>query len=272
MKFLLLGDVHANFTSLQWFQKEALKQFPDLDGAIQVGDFGFYPSVIGSPKRLGNENIKFLLPTYVIDGNHEDHSWLNTTAKTKGLWECWRSWHNLFYTPRGVINNFGDSTFAFIGGAMNVDRKQSGHLHLGTNNYLAFEEVYTYADKINKYGGVDVLVTHSNPCSIGLGIEGNPIWADNIKKLICKPFNLPEIPLDDCGDHSHCLLYNLLDKKPKFWFFGHHHATIHKVVNDTEFIGVDTTHANYDYDKIYPFVYDTEMKDYIVGKKIQRIT
>lgn len=269
MKILFVGDVHGRFKALEHFQRESLKQFPDIDCAVQVGDFGFYPDCMDP---LGHK-IKLPLKTYAIDGNHEDHVWLHQIALGKGFWDKWKHHNNICFVRRGEIKEFGSAKFGFLGGAMSVDRNQHGSFKTNTHNWVEFSEAYSFADKMDKYGGVDVLVTHSCPCHIGILLKGDPFFTPELRKRIYKPFRIPHISIEDVGEHALKMMYKMMKRKPPLWIFGHFHIPHEKEIDGIRFLALDKIHLMEDdkWNSVMPFVYDTEVKDFVVGDRIIKL-
>lgn len=256
MKILLVGDSHGQLLYIQ----KLIDENKGIDAVIQVGDFGFYPSVFYRNFELNR--LKFSVPVYAIDGNHEDHTWVH---KNKDLWENWSKNYNLNFVPRGTIMNFGSSIIGFVGGAMNVDRPQEGSINKKTTNYLLHSERKQITKKFNKFGKpFDLMVTHSCPCDRKVYMVGHPMFLPSIFKYITEPFDLDTGPLNDCGERILTNLWDSLEYKPAKWVFGHFHAHQQITVENTDFWCIGCAHPM-DNLRVINYIYDTEKKE-IVAK------
>lgn len=117
----LMGDTHASKKAFALSQQEIM-DFHQYQGeviaTISVGDFGFWPR-----QPLGQEFLDYVgsksevIPTFFIDGNHEDHSLLGHSADDFMMVRP-----NLYYIPRGYAFGFGSIRFLALGGAWSIDR------------------------------------------------------------------------------------------------------------------------------------------------------
>ena len=255
-KILILGDSHGNISFVADAVRNAKISF-DIDYAIQVGDFGFYPVIFKNFDKFG----KFEVPLYVIDGNHENHEWLH---KQKKSWKQWKE-KNLIFCPRGHTIEIDNRLIAFVGGAMNVDRPQQGSIDKRTTNYLLQDEVNEISEKLNESKRVDLMVTHSCPHSVGIGMHGNPLFDYMIERYIIDAFNVSIGPSNDVGEQTLLRLWKQLENKPLNWVFGHFHIHHYSKVEDTEFWCVGSTDHSDNNLYCIPYIYDTE------ENKVQRI-
>ena len=260
MKILICGDVHGRLHCLQWLQSQVKKQIPECETCIQVGDFGFYPRIMDS------FTAKLPMKTYAIDGNHEDHIWLRK-VENKGHWDKWKERNDIWFVDRGEVLEIDGATIGFIGGAMNVDRPNSGSTRLKYNNYVSKGDVKHALSNFNKYM-LDLIIAHSCPTGVGVNIPGEPIFVPGVKQFICDPFQLPMPPLEDSGEHALADLWNGLTHKPSVWMFGHFHKYHQKQVEGTEFVCVGSTDPTTDGYTVMPFIYDTVDKTITVGDKV----
>lgn len=250
-KILILGDSHGNVYDIYVMQKQAIALNIGIDACIQVGDFGFYPQV------FSKFNYKLPLKTYAIDGNHEDHEWLKSQDHAE-----WEKTLNLKYVPRGTVLDIDGSKIGFCGGALNVDRPQEGSTKKRTTNYILNSEVLEVIDAFNKAGQLDLMVTHSCPHSIGIGMTGHPMFFESITKY-CHEKGHETGPNHDCGEQSlHVIWHGLVDK-PASAVFGHFHQRKFKDIGFTEFYCVGSCDGSDGKNYVNPFVYDT------VSKKVE---
>lgn len=153
----ILGDIHGDFRLFE-------RYIPLLDetlaggksvSVIQVGDFGYYPLGNGGKTTLENWP-KTNFPVYFVEGNHSWHPYL------RGLDSPTKLKKNLWYMPRGTIQEIEGYRIGFCGGANSVDMKYQKR-----NGSWFPEEVVTQAD-VDKFNGktVDILITHAPPMNI----------------------------------------------------------------------------------------------------------
>lgn len=262
MKILIAGDSHGRMDSLRHLQSQVMAQIPECTTCIQVGDFGFYPLT------LDVKQDRFPMTTYAIDGNHEDHIWLRKVTDQKK--KDWKDRLNLTYIDRGQVLELGGATIGFLGGAMNVDRPNTGSIRMCYNNYVSDKDVQTAVSNFNKYK-LDLIVTHSCPTGIGVNIRGMECFLPGVEHFITKPFSLPPTPIDDCGEHALTELWHCLSNKPTTWVFGHFHRTHRSMVRNTEFVCVGSSDTTTDNAQILPFIYDTDSKNISIGDKVQHL-
>lgn len=262
-KILLLSDCHGNFSDLIRLQLEVIKTNLGVDLCIQVGDFGFYERCFGTLNKM---NIKkFPLKTFAVQGNHEDHTWLMEQNHKE-----WEEKHNLFFKPKGSIEEIDGNIIAFLGCALNVDRAQEGSTNKRTTNYILDIEIHEALEKFLKYPQLDLMVTHTCPHSIGIGMTGSPIFIESITKF-CHDKGHSTGNIWDCGDGPLTRLYRSLKTagvKIPNWIFGHMHKIHYKMVDDTHFYCLGSSD---DSDGTYikhPFIYDTKTKRIDYHEKI----
>lgn len=260
MKILLAGDVHGRFPYLKLAMSYAKKQVPDLDLCIQVGDFGFYSSIFEAHLR----DYGFPYKVLAIDGNHENHKWLH-----KRMNKEFAASRNLEYIPRGTVMEFDGRKIGFIGGAMNVDRKQEGNVRFGTQNFISKKDVKHALEEFNKHE-LDVIISHSCPHGIGVGVVGHPFFLPTIMEHILIPYNLPATDINDCGEHALKDLWDGLIHKPKHWIFGHFHYIHENTVDGTHFVCIGCTDFtdNERNPSFLPFFYDTIDNQISIGDRV----
>lgn len=244
-KILILGDSHGNIYDIYVLQKQVIALNIGIESCIQVGDFGFYSQV------FDKFNYKLPLKTYAIDGNHEDHAWLK--AQDHGAWD---KNLNLKFVPRGTVLDISGSKIGFCGGALNVDRPQGGSTKNRTTNYILNSEVLESIETFNKAGRLDLMVTHSCPHSIGIGMTGHPMFFESIIKY-CTEKGHDVGPNHDAGDAALREIWQALTVKPGVWAFGHWHQRLCKWVGCTDFYCVGSSDGSDGKNYVNPFVYDT---------------
>jgi len=231
MRILIVGDVHGRFSDLSEFLRQIQSDY-GIDSAIQVGDFGFYRDCMA---LLHLKRIRFPVPLRVIDGNHEDHIWLRRMLMA-GSARKWKEESNLIYQPRSTIERLGASTIGFLGGALHVDRPQQHNLLARFPNYILSHQSKKAAALFNREQP-DLIVTHSCPCGIGIGMLGAPEFASGVTEYI---FNagFDAGPDTDCGETELKKLWDDLKHKPGGWVFGHFHRIHNTVIKGTRFVCV----------------------------------
>jgi hypothetical protein len=231
MRVLIVGDVHGQHQKLAESLRQAQTDFR-IAAAVQVGDFGFYKNLM-MPAR--EESIRFPVPLHVIDGNHEDHPWLRR-ALLLGMARIWRKESNLIYQPRPSVAVIGDSKVGFLGGALHADRPQRHNLFSGFPNYILHRQREHAAGLFNRERP-ELIVTHSCPSRIGIGIQSSAEMQPGVAEHITAAGFDPG-PADDCGEVELGRLWLELAYKPRAWVFGHFHRAHQTTVEGTRFVCV----------------------------------
>ena len=247
-KIILLGDVHGKWEVANKFINYAIQEF-DVAFAIQLGDFGFYKEICAIYK-----SFRFPIPLYVIDGNHEDHSLI-----TDENINYWAKNNNIHFIKRGTVWNLFGCKMGFVGGALNVDRRQYGTPGTSTCNYVTLEEAKEYANVFNAFGKLDFIFAHTCPHSIGVKMVGDSSFTRSIYWNIKQPLGLDTGELTDCGEPALTELWKNLTEKPSHFVFGHFHNYHEKQVRETRFNCIGTV----DYTSglpVIPFIIDTKTK------------
>lgn len=248
MRVLLVGDVHGDFTQLQEYLAQIRSLFR-IGAAIQVGDFGFFEKQF---LILDAKPPRFPVPLHVIDGNHEDHFWLRK-LEDSGVFVKWKEEYNLHYQSRGSVLNLGSSRIGFIGGALNVDQPQRHDPLVGSSNFIRDEDTQRALISFNAVK-CDLIVSHSCPSGIGIGIPGDRSFQQGVVNFVVS-LGLDPGSSEDCGDVQLTTLWSRLNRKPKAWVFGHFHREHESLIDDTFFRCLNRFRNN----QIFPVVFwDTE--------------
>jgi predicted phosphodiesterase len=219
VKVLVIGDTHAAWHRLYDGVQQAFRDH-EVEAAIQVGDFGLFKQF--EPHPLGDAGrFRFPVPLHVIDGNHEDHKWLKSRIET-GVTKKWAEEQNIIVQQRGTIVKLHDITVGFCGGALHADRAQEGSIDRGTTNWVTNREAERAAGTFTDEK-VDLIVTHSCPHSIGIGMIGNPHLTELVERNITRKGH-DAGPISDCGEPGLLRLWARLRHRPKEWVFGHFHT------------------------------------------------
>lgn len=160
---MFLGDCHGD----RGFTKQAINWAADngVDRIVQVGDFGFWPRTNNGQRFLhdvGKHSVQQHVPLYWIDGNHEDHLYLDKMLERRNpdLWFVNYGKYPISYIPRGTVWEWGGMTFGAFGGAFSIDRRARRQ---DSGEYGWFENEMPDPSKIDLLGEVDVLLTHDSP-------------------------------------------------------------------------------------------------------------
>ena len=121
MRILFIGDIHGDIRST-WEMLDAARRELRIGAAVQVGDFGFFPEILGN---LPDDFPRFPVPLYAIDGNHEDHAWLAACRENRTVEEM-EATLDLHYMERGSVTVIGGTRFGFLAGPCTLtDRRSS---------------------------------------------------------------------------------------------------------------------------------------------------
>lgn len=156
-RVLVLGDVHGELGWLKVACRTAVEQGCTV--ILQVGDFGFWPHY-GSGRDFLKRAEELLerhdLTLRWVDGNHENHDWLDAQQHVDGFWRHGRMTH----CARGARWEWSGVSFLACGGAYSIDKR---HRTEGQSWWVG--ETITEADLARCVNGppVDVLVTHDAP-------------------------------------------------------------------------------------------------------------
>ncbi len=232
MRVLIVGDVHGRHRQLAAALRKVQADYR-IGAAIQVGDFGFTRDALG---RARDERLRFPVPVHAIDGNHEDHAWLGRALRL-GQTRIWAEEMNLVYQPRGSVARLGGSTVGFLGGALHVDRPQRHNLPAQLPNYILRQQRERAATAFNR-ARCDLIVSHSCPSGIGIGLQTAPVHGPGIS-LHVRGAGFDPGPADDCGEIELRRLWNALAFRPRGWAFGHFHRPHTALIEQTRFVCVD---------------------------------
>lgn len=233
-KYLILGDVHAKWVSMAQLIRVIVEK-NKIDGVIQCGDFGIFPFYIKTLKQCIHK-YKLNVPIYFVDGNHEDHYFLHREMSHKSLNKS-----GVFYQKRSTITVLGGRTIGWVGGALHVDRKQED-AH-GLPNYVSQDDVANYLLAESEIDHLDLMVTHSCPGDIGIGLPGHPMFQYGVNLFISQAGHKAS-PVYDIGEMALTDLWNKMKYKPKNWVFGHCHKHHDRIIDQTHFYCVGEADDN----------------------------
>jgi len=158
---MMLGDTHGD----RGFTKNAISwaEANGVDCVVQVGDFGFWPRTNNGQRFLhdvGKHSHELKIPLYWLDGNHEDHDYIDSLLRrSDGQVFIPYGKYPLYFIPRGTVWNWGGVRFGAYGGACSIDR---GLRIPNSPSYGWFEQEMPDPDKMPR-GPIDVLLTHDAP-------------------------------------------------------------------------------------------------------------
>lgn len=272
MLILLLGDCHGRLDLVHNACLSARETY-GVEAAIQVGDFGFYPKILHAFLHEGPR--RFPIPLHVIDGNHEDHRWLNL-CKHSGASDAWAA-ANLFFHDRATAQVIGGLRIGFVGGALNADRRQEwagrwlatadGRPPLNRRrtpkspvwaNWVRDADVDRAVELFSRETP-DLLVTHSCPAGIGVGMEGAVPLIDDVERFITRAGHFSG-PFHDCGEGGLSHLWTRLSQRPPLWVFGHFHRIHKRTVSGTQFVCVGSSDGSDGFNGVRSVLLDTERR------------
>lgn len=267
MKIIILGDTHGRFDLVREACQTAEIAY-GIDAAIQVGDFGLFPKPLH--RLCSGECDPFPVPVHVIDGNHEDHAWIHE-SKNNGHREAWAQ-ANLHFHPRGTTMTIDGTTIGFVGGALHADRRQEWagmwQPSASATSSRRIPPAPTWANWVTD-GDVDravstftdnppnLIVSHSCPAGIGIGMTGALHLVNDADRFITRP-GFSAGPFHDCGEGNLTRLWQRLPRKPAHWVFGHFHTVHDMTIGNTRFLCVGSTDDSDGSPGIYPVIYDTQ--------------
>lgn len=220
MRIAFAGDWHGNFRYTQKALSYAAEGGADV--VIQVGDFGVW-SPYNYVRAVGEEAALLGLQVFFVDGNHEDHPWLN--AQPTRLCDGFRVLHdNVAHIPRGTIWEWDGTTFLGLGGAHSVDRQwRTPSVDWFPEETLTYGQLFEASQALN----IDVMVTHDCPAGVEIpGIAGNP-------------FGFPKEEIALADKHREMLGYVVDNVKPGVLVHGHYHVNYSDMRGETSIIGLD---------------------------------
>lgn len=272
MLVLILGDCHGRLDLVHSACAAAQAKY-GIEAAIQVGDFGFFPKIL---HQFFNEGPRrFPVPLHVIDGNHEDHGWL-AACHTDGTVITWHQ-AGLYLHQRGTVVNIGGLQVGFIGGALHVDRRQewAGQWEPTASasvplNRRRIPRDPTWANWVTEgdvertlvaftEATLDLIVSHSCPASIGIGMEGALPLIEDAERFINRAGHHGG-PVHDCGEGGLTALWSRLRRRPPLWIFGHFHRIYDRLVADTRFVCVGSSDGSDGAKTPQPILLDTERR------------
>lgn len=154
------GDFHAEHGWGRRVVREAQRAGSQV--VVQAGDFGAWPWARRFLDEVDTWCARTGIPVLFVDGNHEDHEWLEqlATDPVTGLRPV-RPW--IAHVPRGHRWVWRGLTWMGLGGAVSVNRRDC----TPGVDWFAQEEI-TYGQALSAIAGgtADVMVTHDAPAGV----------------------------------------------------------------------------------------------------------
>jgi len=204
MKFLILGDIHGDWTAMNTTIARACREQPDITHIVQVGDLAYGWRGIkpfkASRSFFSDEEMEIYnnADKMWLDGNHENHDLLD---QDQGAWLP--EWT---YMPRGSVlevqRDDGETIRAmFFGGASSIDKdSRTPYITWWPQEYIKYGQI---AKALQQEGTIHAIFSHEHP--------------------LIFPYSDRRYSIQ-FGDADKEMLDKLEMKfKPAFWFFGHHH-------------------------------------------------
>lgn len=167
---LLVGDTHGNF---EWISQAVIPvaKAAKVQKILQLGDFGFWPHTAKGRTFLVKLNDLLEeadLDLWWVDGNHENHDWLNAQVHdADGFWQSGRITH----ASRGARWEWSGKKFVACGGAYSIDKSyRDPGFSWWPGETITREDVNRCIDGDH----ADIVVSHDAPSE---ATEAIPSWA-----------------------------------------------------------------------------------------------
>jgi len=243
----LIGDNHGHWAFLSW-ACSVLKDAYGCTSAIQVGDCGF------SCERVDHHpDLHLPIPAYAIDGNHEDHALLGDLKDADPRNDPWTS-TGLQWQRRGSVRSIDGFNVGFLGGALYAHTEQVSWPPVPEWEPLpmrAHHANYPLEDDVDrlltnsKADALDLLVTHSCPSDIGIGMRASQDFRWSVQ-VHTRDRGIDPGPDQDSGEPALRRLWQeLRDRRPRHWIFGHWHAAREVTIATTSFISLPPCDPDY---------------------------
>lgn len=214
MRILAAGDIHGDPQHLLYLYETAARL--DVDRIFALGDYGYWEHMQGGGDYLDFNSqcaAEYDIPTYWLDGNHENHVLLRNKYGKDGMrdrpWrEFWEIREDVHYSPRGNRFTWDGVTFLTLGGAYSVDRASR---RVGTSFW--FEEMIENeeVDRSIRGGKVDVMLAHDLPSGVDMAAIMNH-----------RGFRYTAIPSSEWNRDQ---LRKVVDEvRPDYFYHGHYHT------------------------------------------------
>ena len=213
---LFAGDIHGKLNALEQIFKDA--EANNVEAIVQVGDFGiFWPSPVNKLEDFFN-SIKIKIPFYFCDGNHENHSVLDSEHQRAGMPDVVEVANNCYHVRRGATVTIDGKSILFLGGAQSYLGKKDTPFIYEENWWPREIPSKDEFDRFKKaYGSSDIVVTHDCPSFMLKHQKYHKLWSKNgVPQFLSRT-------VSESSDH------------PNQWFFGHHHEHEHWNVDAVDY-------------------------------------
>lgn len=216
-RIAIAGDWHGN---RHWAKK--MIQIAHKSGAdfiVHVGDLGYNfdsASKNGAVfnKPLQKELEKHDMNLIWVDGNHDNHQWLQGLPRRSDGFIQTGSAGRVYYAPRGHRWTWGGITFGTLGGAYSINAHR---LQEGISLFAKLEEPSIKDMETLGHEKLDILITH------------DVAWTVPVKKII----TLDEKREKQANITRQIILEAVQRTKPDLIFSGHWHQRVtHNIVRE----------------------------------------
>lgn len=209
--FILVGDVHGEWAELE----RVLERVPSGSHVLVIGDFGFYPGLPGwPPPKMRPDLVKMW-----FRGNHENHMFLVDSTMIDCDEPVITPGSDWWFIPDGTVFDVNGKSVLIVGGGDSIDADQRKQLEdtLGIVTWFPEEEVsLELIEQLKQLSDIDIVLSHTPPST----------------------FYIPGLtPFESKSRNRLASLQEAL--KPRQWFFGDMHRSVHGRHNGTYWVGLD---------------------------------
>lgn len=209
-RILAIGDVHGDPDYVRLAIDKAIAS--KCVQIVQLGDFGYSPHT-DEGKAFLNRIKDPEIPIFWIDGNHDNHDWLEHDADEPIEIE-----KGIYYLPRGYRWMIGDQTLMALGGAESIDKDSRT---VGYNYWLNEGLSYSDIERAIAPGCIDILFCHDCPTR-------------------AEDFAMNNRSPNPIGKATRDGLDAVIEQcKPRRVLHGHHHYRYSKIFGTTRVSGLD---------------------------------
>lgn len=206
----ITGDTHipVDISKLNTTNFPEQKKLSKDDFVIVLGDFGLYWQKDKTFQHWYDWLQKKPFTTLWLDGNHENHQWINSMKVSKWNGGKVHKDGSIIHLMRGQVYNIEGHSFFVFGGADSIDKQ---HRIEGVSwwkeevpNFAEINEGIDNLASVNYQ--VDYVLTHTCPINMIKPIFNAESWGENnVEKILQNFFDLIHF---------------------KKWYFGHWHEDV----------------------------------------------